>query len=289
MASIVRDGLFFCEGKDEGWDEQVYQRYCPLGFTVKPVAGKRGMANYVRGVLGEEDPVGKRWVALRDRDLEFEPDPDEEVCVQRRDKWRIYTTHRTCIENYLIDPRVVRRYWAAMAGRGISGFGAPPPLADMQAALRGVAQTLLSSQAFFWAEERLRRHYMRQPWHKVTLEALRQRPGGLAGLDGPGLAAQLVAGVPTHREPVAEEAARAEVDAFMRRFEDPAFLPADGHLVWFHGKHLLDEARRTLKAWPLTKGDLEHIAKHHIEPGDFPDLDTFGAGIPQMPAYAERP
>lgn len=289
MSSIVSSGLFFCEGKPGGCDALIYKHFCPADMQLVPAGGKRGLVDFVRGRLGGDEPVGKVWAVLRDRDYDFEPDPDAEVCVRRREKWRVFTVHRTCIENYLLDPRVLRRAWSAWVADGTPGLSEPPSLDEVRASLRGVARRLADAEAFFWAQERLRKRYMKSPWATVTLSALREAAGGLEAVDGRGRLVRLTAAVPTHRLPVDRAKVEAIFDGFAARFADAGFWARDAYLTWFHGKHLLAEARRVLKAWPLADKHLEKIAEHHIQRGDFADLDALSAVLASLPPCSKPP
>lgn len=280
MSSIVQaQGILFCEGTANSHDYFAYDKLvAPHGgaWMSLPAGGKRSIVNYARGQLSEADGghIGRRWAVLRDRDMDFEPDATAIRCVERNTAWRVFTTHRAEVENYLIEPRLMHRYWSEMAAK-VSGwkYRAPPSLDEMRAQLANAARSLIDHQAFVWALKRMWFQHTRPPWTEPKLGTLCTQPGGLAAVDFGGLIEKLLLDVPNHRPTSPASEARATFEAHRARFRAQAFFDDEQHLVWFKGKHLRQALQSGPKPkWPVEDEHLTKIASEYLALEDFDDL-----------------
>ncbi|MDF5713327.1 MAG: hypothetical protein PUP93_05425 [Rhizonema sp. NSF051] len=114
--------ILYCEGVPKSPDVRVLSTILPPGCLVKPIGSKQGLA---QRILGTKDiKSGSVIAGLRDRDFDNDDSPPSGT---PRD-WYIIENNiqvslgwyweRKEIENYLIDPKVVRR---------ALGDDAPPP------------------------------------------------------------------------------------------------------------------------------------------------------------------
>ncbi|HAG83558.1 MAG TPA: hypothetical protein DCL61_21010 [Cyanobacteria bacterium UBA12227] len=105
--------ILYCEGVAKSPDVRVISAIVPDGCVVRPIGSKQGLA---QRILGAKDVrTGSTVAGLRDRDFD---DDDSQPCGNPRN-WSIndgstrvqlgWYWERKEIENYLIDPKVVKR------------------------------------------------------------------------------------------------------------------------------------------------------------------------------------
>lgn len=124
----MKNTLIFCEGKniDEGQslDTPVLLKLLTgiSGVTIIPVGGKRSLLAFIDGYTKRGGVIRPDLsIGLRDRDFDF-PIPTNEALIETRDNALnaaklVYTTYRTCIENYLLDPTLMSQF---MATKGLN-------------------------------------------------------------------------------------------------------------------------------------------------------------------------
>jgi hypothetical protein len=119
----MKNTLIFCEGKniDEGQSLDIHVLLKLLngisGVTIIPVGGKRSLLAFIDGYTKRGGVIRPDLsIGLRDRDFDF-PIPTNEALIETRDNALnaaklVYATYRTCIENYLLDPTLMRQFVA---------------------------------------------------------------------------------------------------------------------------------------------------------------------------------
>ncbi|MEC4815427.1 MAG: hypothetical protein SAK29_19435 [Scytonema sp. PMC 1069.18] len=173
--------ILYCEGVAKSPDMRVLSAILPPGCTVRPIGSKQGLA---QRILGARDVrSGSTIVGLRDRDFD---DDDSPPTSTPRD-WHISENNikvplgwyweRKEIENYLIDPKVVKRALGSEA----------PPANEYRAALQESAKKIAAYTAArivlslylrnrpsppfnFWGEERDKKEGYRFPKEKALTE-----------------------------------------------------------------------------------------------------------------------
>jgi hypothetical protein len=132
----VSVNILYCEGVAKSPDVRVIGAIIPPGCIVRPIGSKQGLA---QRILGAKDVRTSSTVAgLRDRD--FDNDDNQPTATPR--DWYIteagtrvalgWYWERKEIENYLIDPKVVKK---ALGGDA-------PPMEQYRAALTASAQKI---------------------------------------------------------------------------------------------------------------------------------------------------
>ncbi len=174
--------ILYCEGVSKSPDVRVLGAILPPGCVVRPVGSKQGLA---QRILGAKDVRTDSTIAgLRDRDFD---DDDSSPSGCPRD-WYITENNiqvllgwyweRKEIENYLIDPKVVRRALGDDA----------PPLEEYRATLQASAEKIAAYTAAritlslylqnrpslpnnSWGEERDKKERYRFPKDRALMEA----------------------------------------------------------------------------------------------------------------------
>ena len=91
---------------------------------------------------------------LRDRDFDAIPTSDPKLIQLRK---RIYLTHRACIENYLLDAKLIDAYWQEQYADKQEnptskwGHGDSPGVEEIAAWIEASTRSLTDYQAVRWA------------------------------------------------------------------------------------------------------------------------------------------
>jgi hypothetical protein len=133
--------ILYCEGVAKSPDVRVISAIVPPGCVVRPIGSKQGLAQRILG--GKDVRTGSTIAGLRDRDF----DDDDSLPSGNPRNWYItdggtqvslgWYWERKEIENYLIDPKVVRRSLKDKA----------PPASDYHAVLRQSAEKIAAYTA----------------------------------------------------------------------------------------------------------------------------------------------
>lgn len=257
--------LLFCEGKPESLDIHVLQRLSPgTTFEVVPASGKQGLRSFIDGYLGGKRHSG-RILAFRDRD--FDAEPANTAALSRLPGSKdIYLSHRACIESYLLDPVLIRRYWEEKAAGPRWAHGLPPDVAQISRWIEDAARQIADYQAVRWALAKLKPG---ERWPEVGTTWTKgsgELPGEL-GFDACMNAARaLVAEYRRVGDGVHETSVEESARRFRETFASPTFWDSQAYLVWFHGKDLRKaiqkgpQVRISLKSfcdWAVDKVDLD--------------------------------
>ncbi len=133
--------ILYCEGISKSPDVQVLGAILPSGCVVRPAGSKQGLA---QRILGAKDVISGSVIAgLRDRDFDHDDSPpsgtprDWYITENNRQIPLGWYWERKEIENYLIDPKVVKRALGEDA----------PPAEEYRAALKNSASKIAAYTA----------------------------------------------------------------------------------------------------------------------------------------------
>ncbi len=133
--------ILYCEGISKSPDVQVLGAILPSGCVVRPAGSKQGLA---QRILGAKDVISGSVIAgLRDRDFDHDDSPpsgtprDWYITENNRQVPLGWYWERKEIENYLIDPKVVKRALGEDA----------PPAEEYRAALKNSASKIAAYTA----------------------------------------------------------------------------------------------------------------------------------------------
>ena len=133
--------ILYCEGIAKSPDVRIISAIVPPGCVVRPIDSKQGLAQRILG--GKDVRIGSTVAGLRDRDF----DDDDSLPSGHPRDWYItdggtqaflgWYWERKEIENYLIDPKVVRRSLGDNA----------PPISEYRAVLQQSAEKITAYTA----------------------------------------------------------------------------------------------------------------------------------------------
>ncbi len=173
--------ILYCEGVAKSPDVRLISAIVPPGCIVRPIGSKQGLAQRILG--GKDIRTGSTIAGLRDRDF----DDDDSVPNGNPRNWYItdggkqislgWYWERKEIENYLIDPKVVKRTLGSNAPSTSEYRAALQQSAEKIAAYTAARITLslyLSSRPSppnnAWGEERDQKEGYRFPKDKGLTE-----------------------------------------------------------------------------------------------------------------------
>ncbi len=235
---------------------------------------------YLRG-YGEIDPSKVSYIALRDRDLDFDIPPRASLIEERSPKgtppnqW-IFTTYRACIESYLIDAGLIHDYWVYRFSGIVNRPADPPPSSDaISQTLIKAAKTISDYQATRWAIASVRPK--ERPFAPRLFTSWCKKDGILPddlSFEKCLESAQEHVRKEWIEHPLAnvnpgDIAERAE--EYRERFLDPGFYKNGGYWVWFHGKDLIKVVFRLLNV-PQLQSEYERWAIERLEFKQHDDL-----------------
>ena len=122
--------ILYCEGVAKSPDMQLISAIVPPGCVVRPIGSKQGLAQRILG--GLDVRAGSTIAGLRDRDFDDDDSPPSgnprnwQIADAGKQIFLGWYWERKEIENYLIDPKIVKRSLGDNA----------PPASDYRIALQ---------------------------------------------------------------------------------------------------------------------------------------------------------
>lgn len=264
--------IIFCEGRPGSLDDLLLGHLVPVGrVLIKPVGGKHGMRAFIEGYLGSyPDESQPDYLGFRDRDFDVEPSERPELIRLAGEK-PIWLSHRTVIENYLIDADLLRQYWTEREHAPRWRYGPALSTAKIEDHIRESARELADYQAVRWALSKMRPG---DHWPQIRTTWTRDSgviPPSLDYDDCLAEACQLVTSFQDQIQSVHPDRLREHAEMYRKRFNDHRFLEDRGYLVWFHGKdHLVQLCHRLAPDFP--RRHYADWAAEHVDVCKHPDL-----------------
>jgi hypothetical protein len=264
--------LLFCEGKPDSYDVAILNRLVSgPSFQVVPAGGKYALPAFIEGYVGGKEHQG-RLVAFRDRD--FDAEPTDQVTLLRLPVSRqkeIYLSHRACIENYLLDPELIHRYWDESSEGPKWSHKKPPAPKSIRSWIEESARDIADYQAVRWALAKLKPG---DPWPSVRstwMPNSGKLPDDLAFAPCLECALELVKRFRCATLPVNKRALAAHADQFRRRFQEESFWKTGAYMVWFHGKDLKKAMNKRRPGW-ISLDPFCQWAAERLDWANHPDL-----------------
>jgi hypothetical protein len=247
--------LLFCEGRPESLDASLLNHLL-RGQTRKlivPANGKQGfrafidghIAAHTAGMPGRQPP---RFLGFRDRDFDASPPANPALIRLPGDK-PIFLSYRACIENYLLDSGLIRRYWAESSSGPAWQHGVPPSGDDIEEWIRLAAREIVQYQATRWALAAIKPG---NRWPEVSTTwtgGSGRLPADLTGDYCLGRAKELVGEYGAQAGLVSEELLVKKFAEYGDLFAADVFWTASSYLTWFHGKDLQRAMGRLRPGW----------------------------------------
>ncbi len=161
----------------------------------------------------------------------------------------VYLSYRTCIENYLLDPELLYKYWDEKSAGPTWTHKTPPPIADLESWIEDAGKMISDYQAIRWALATLRPG---TNWPRVQTtwtNGSGHLPPDL-GFDACRLhATDMVNQFRCNVLPVNRRAFHRYVDQYHQQFQNPSFGSSKSYLVWFQGKDIIKAMSRSKPGW----------------------------------------
>ena len=268
--------IVFCEGRPGSLDDLLLWHLLPVGqVLIQPVGGKYGMRAFIEGYLGSYPGAQPDYLGFRDRNFDVEP-PERPQLLRLPGEKPIWLSHRTAIENYLIDADLLRQYWTER--ESALGWAHGPALStdEIEDHIRESAHELADYQAVRWALAKLKPG-PRWPEVRTTWT---ERSGDIpSSLDYDNClteACRLVTSFQSQIQNVHPDRLREYAEVYRGRFNEHHFLEEQGYLVWFHGKdHLVQLCCRLASNFP--RRHYADWAAEHVDVRKYPDLQQLVA------------
>lgn len=269
--------IIFCEGRPESLDDLLLGHLMPVGqVLIQSVGGKHGMRAFIEGYLDGYPGSQPDYLGFRDRNFDIEP-PELPQLIRLPGEKPIWLSHRTAIENYLIDTDLLWQYWTER--ESAPGWRHGPALStdEIEGHIRESAGELADYQAVRWALAKLkpgdRWPEIRTTW---TKDGSGDIPTSLAYEDCLDQACQLVASFQNQTQDIHPDRLQRYAEAYRQRFNDNHFFEESGYLVWFHGKdHLVQLCCRLAPNFP--RRHYTDWAAEHVDARKHPDLQQLVA------------
>lgn len=293
--SVVSGGrTIFCEGKQSSLDYKLLNRVVE-GIsgdkcTIVPRGGKFSSTIFAQGYFFPDEVVNQQYIVFCDRDFDTKPTENIRLLelVTSRNKVFAYLTHRTCVENYLLDTNLIHTYWTAKYIEKLDNptsrwaHGNSPGIEAISTWIETSARNLQFYQAVRWAMGDLLRMSTAREQLKTTWTGGSGKLPELLDLQScQNQALELINQFRQAVNSVTLENFEASLNSYQQLFTQEDFWTQKQYLIWFHGKDLKKEMQRhqpnylslsSFFDWAVTKLD---ITQH-------PDLVELRARIEQL-------
>jgi len=270
--------LIFCEGEWEpdqpkSLDERLLNRLLsgkPPTVVIEPAGGKFQLRAFIQGRLAAQRALRPlpSYLAFRDRDFDAQPTPIVSL-IPYRSGQPIFMSHRSAIENYLIDVALLHQYWNAHSNAPSWKHGPSPGENDLRTWVDEAARQLIAYEAVRWALASLKKSdrwpELRTTWTKGSGHL----PVSLVESDCLLEAKRVVAEFQIEAQAVNEGDLQEKYRHFRDQFSDVGFWNDGKHLVWFHGKDL----KKQMQKLKPTAISLDHYCSWAVENLDWQKHD----------------
>lgn len=238
----------FCEGKPNSLDYLVLDRL-KQDFNLRPIGSKNGLFNFVDGFTTARQVTG-RLIAFRDRDFDAEPSNTVKLLSEKPSgNLQVFLSHRTSIENYLLDPVLIHRYWEESATGPKWTHKHPPPIGELKSWIEEAARNIADYQAIRWALNKLRPGARWPNVRNTWTDGSGKLPSVLDFDTCMASALELIKQFRMSVLPVNHKSLKRHAENYRQRFRDSQFWAANEYLVWFQGKDIQKAMSRARHQW----------------------------------------
>ena len=295
IVSVVSGGrTIFCEGKQSSLDYQLLsQIVAPISGdkpTIIPAGSKFTFSIFAQGYFHPNEVESQRYIVFRDRDFDAKPTPSIELLQlsNRLGNRSIALTHRSCVENYLLNTDLIHTYWAAKYTQKIEypttrwAHGDSPGRETIAEWIESSARNLQFYQAVRWALADLlsmspARAQLKTTWtggsgklpESLDLQSCQNR------------ALELVDQFREAVDSVTRENFEASLNSYQQHFIQEDFWTQKQYLIWFHGKDIIKEMQRQKPNY-ISLYEFFNWAIDQLDITQHPDLMELRARIEQL-------
>lgn len=296
--SVARK-IIFCEGRENSLDYRLLSRIVADisgdKCTIVPAGSKFTFSIFAQGYFFPDEVTNQKYIIFRDRDFDAKPTSRIQLLQlgNRLGNQSIALTHRSCIENYLLDAHLIHDYWKAKYSEKIEnptsrwGHGDSPGLEIIAAWIESSAKNLQFYQAVRWALGDLlsisaAREQLRTTWTGNSGKL----PEFLDLIYCQNQALELVNKFKQAVESVTPENFETSLAIYLEQFVKEDFWTQKDYLIWFHGKDIQKEMHKQQPSYPPLKkqkgDDFFEWATNHIDITQNPDFMELRAKIEQL-------
>ncbi|NJN93132.1 MAG: hypothetical protein HC875_03080 [Anaerolineales bacterium] len=290
--SVVGDRkVVFCEGRQSSLDYRlldVIVNNLPESPTIVPARSKFTFSVFAQGYFFPDEATNQRYIIFRDRDFDTRPTPDIKLLhlETRLGGKNVILTHRTCVENYLIEADLIHAYWVAKYKEKQEnrmsrwGHADSPGIAIISTWIENGAKYIQDYQAVRWALADLipgEYAHLKTTW---TGESGRL-PASLDLNDCQSEALQLIAQFKQNVSLVTPENFKLNLNKYRIQFSQTDFWQQRQYLIWFHGKDLQKAMQRLEPHYISLETFFESIIPQ-LDITRYPDLVELRKKIQQL-------
>ena len=293
--SVVSGGrTIFCEGKQSSLDykllSQIVDGISGDKPTIIPAGSKFTFSIFAQGYFFPNEVVSQRYIVFRDRDFDVKPTPNIELLSlsNRLGNRSIALTHRSCVENYLLNTDLIHTYWAAKYTQKIEypttqwAHGDSPGRETIAEWIESSARNLLFYQAVRWAlGDLLSMNAARAQLKTTWTDGSGNLPQSLDLQSCQNQALELVDKFRQAVDSVTRENFEASLNSYQQHFIREDFWTQKQYLIWFHGKDIIKEMQRQKPNYISLSGFFDW-AIDQLDITQHPDLMELRARIEQL-------
>ncbi|MDY6802484.1 MAG: hypothetical protein SXA11_01570 [Cyanobacteriota bacterium] len=294
MSVVSSNKTIFCEGKQGGLDYRLLDRILDNlpgeRPTIVPGGSKFTFSVFARGYFFPDEVGSQKYIVLRDRDFDLKPTQNPQLLELKnaREKVVALLTHRTCVENYLLDANLIDRYWKSKYKEKEDfptskwGHGNSPGVQAITTWVQSSAESLKEYQAVRWALGDLLRASaagvkLRTTWtggsgklpSPLTLQKCETEAKDLINKFTEGLT------------PVTEANFDTSLVKYQQQFDRADFWQNQDYLIWFQGKDL-QKMMQKQKPNYISLNDFFDWAITRLDIAQYPDLMELRERIEQL-------
>ena len=263
--SVARK-IIFCEGRENSLDYRLLSRIVADisgdECTIIPAGSKFTFSIFAQGYCFPDEVTNQRYIVFRDRDFDVKPTSRIQLLQleNRLGTQSVALTHRSCVENYLLDANLIHDYWKAKYSERIEnptsrwGHGDSPGLQTIAAWIDASAKNLQFYQAVRWALGDLlsvsaAREQLKTTWTGNSGKL----PESLELQYCQNQALELINKFKEAVEAVTPENFETSLAIYLEKFDTEDFWTQQDYLIWFHGKDIQKEMHKQQPNYPPLK------------------------------------
>jgi len=281
----------FCEGKESSLDYRLLKEKIVYGISgnrpaIVSVGGKFNLRPFADGYFSGRKEKKQQYVVFRDRDFDIQPTND--IKLLRPDERKpVFLTHRTCIENYLLEPDLIDYCWRAKHKEKTENpsfkwsHKDSPGIDEIAKWLEVSAKSLKDYQAVRWALGEFSKTAAQKQIKTTWTKGSGHLPDSLLLHDCKTEALELISEFRKVVDKVTPDNFETSLAEYQDRFNQPKFWEKKDYLIWFNGKDIQKEMQRKKSQYPSLKNFYEW-AIERLDINQHPDLMELRIKIEQL-------
>ncbi|WP_017305793.1 hypothetical protein [Spirulina subsalsa] len=299
MTVISGRKIIFCEGKQASLDfallNRVVEDIAGDKPTIVPAGGKFTVSTFAQGYFFPDEPKSRRYIIFRDRDFDACPTEDRQLIKMANSRGKIFAllTYPACVENYLIDAKLIDQYWTLKYVEKQEnpsskwGHGESPGVQVIEDWIEFSARELQGYQSVRWAlGDLLQMSQARRELKTTWTGGSGTLPKSLTVNHCAVQASNLVREFGQAVEFINSKTFGKCLGKYLALFSQAEFWQNQDYLIWFHGKDIQKMMQRQQPNYPPLKnqkgGGFFEWAITQLDITVYPDLMELREKIEQL-------